>query len=45
MIWIAEILGAPGVKDAIEPYFGPNYMPAYVVIVLIGTEIARRRTL
>jgi hypothetical protein len=42
---IASFLGAPGVKEAIEPYLAPQYMLAYVVLVLLGAEVARRRTL
>jgi hypothetical protein len=42
---IATLVGAPGVKEAIQPYLGPEYMTAYVLFVLIGAEIARRRTL
>jgi hypothetical protein len=42
---IASLAGAPGVKDAIQPYLAPEYMTAYVLFVLIGAEIARRRTL
>ena len=42
---LATLVGAPGVKEAIEPYLGPQYMTAYVLFVLIGAEIARRRTL
>jgi hypothetical protein len=43
--WIADIAGAPGVKEAIAPYLAPEYMVAYTLFVLIGAEIARRRTL
>ena len=42
---LATLVGAPGVKEAIEPYLGPQYMTAYLLFVLIGAEIARRRTL
>jgi hypothetical protein len=42
---VSGLVGAPGVKDAIAPYLGPEYMTAYVLFVLIGAEIARRRTL
>jgi len=42
---IATFAGAPGVKEAIEPWLAPQYMTAYVIFVLIGSEIARRRTL
>lgn len=42
---ISSLVGAPGVKEAIRPYLGPEYMTAYVLFVLIGSEIARRRTL
>ena len=42
---IAAYAGAPGIKEAIAPYLAPEYMTAYVIFVLIGSEIARRRTL
>lgn len=42
---LSTYLGAPGVKEAIEPYLSPKYMLAYMLITLIGAEIARRRTL
>lgn len=42
---IAGYAGAPGVKDAIAPFLGPEYLTAYLLFVLIGSEIARRRTL
>jgi hypothetical protein len=42
---ISTLVGAPGVKEAIAPYLAPEYMVAYTLFVLIGAEIARRRTL
>jgi len=45
---LAEIsawFGAPGVQQAIEPYLGPRYMLAYLLVVLVGAEVARRRSL
>lgn len=41
----SSYFGAPGVKEAIQPYLAPEYMTGYILIVLIGAEIARRRTL
>jgi hypothetical protein len=38
-------LGAPGVKDVIQPYLTPQLMLGYLLVVLIGAEIARRRSL
>jgi hypothetical protein len=43
--WLSTAAGAPGVKEAIQPYLGPEYMTAYILFVLIGAEFARRRTL
>ena len=43
--YLADLAGAPGVKDTIAPYLAPQYMTAYILFVLIGAEIARRRTL
>lgn len=42
---LAPLIGAPGIKEAIEPWLAPQYMLAYILFVLIGGEIARRRTL
>jgi hypothetical protein len=42
---LSSLAGAPGVKEAIQPYLAPEYMTAYMLFVLIGAEIARRRTL
>ena len=42
---VSPLIGAPGIMEAIEPYLSPGYMAAYVVVVLIGAELARRRTL
>lgn len=42
---VASYLGAPGIQQAIEPYLQPKYMLAYMLLTLIGAEIARRRTL
>jgi hypothetical protein len=42
---LATFAGAPGVKEAIEPWLAPQYMLGYLLFVLIGAEIARRRTL
>lgn len=38
-------LGMPGVKETIEPYLGSKYMLAYVLVVAVGAEVARRRSL
>jgi len=42
---LSPLIGAPGIKDTIAPYLAPEYMVAYTLFVLIGAEIARRRTL
>lgn len=42
---IAEWAGAPGIKDAVAPYLEPKYLLAYTLVVLVGGEIARRRSL
>lgn len=43
--YIVDFLGASGLKDAIAPYLGPNWMLAYILFVVLGAEVARRRTL
>lgn len=42
---ISTWAGAPGIKDTIAPYLEPKYMTAYMLILLVGAEITRRRTL
>lgn len=42
---VGSWLDAPGVKDVVAPYLKPQYMVAYMLVVLVGAEIARRRTL
>lgn len=43
--YATDLAGLPGVKETIAPFLAPEYMTAYVLFVLIGAEIARRRTL
>jgi hypothetical protein len=45
LLELSAWLGAPGVQQSIEPYLGPKYMLAYLLVVLVGAEIARRRSL
>lgn len=42
---ISTYLGAPGIKETITPWLTPEYLLAYTLVILIGSEIARRRTL
>lgn len=42
---VSSYAGAPGVQQAIEPWLQPKFMLAYMLVTLIGAEIARRRTL
>jgi hypothetical protein len=42
---VAPLIGAPGVKEQLERFMTPTAMGVYMLVVLIGAEIARRRTL
>lgn len=42
---LSTYFGAPGVRDAIQPYLEPKFMLGYLLFVLIGAEIARRKGL
>lgn len=42
---VADWLGAPGLKDTVSPLLTPQLLVAYTLVVLIGAEVARRRTL
>ena len=42
---VTDWIGLPGLKDALVPYLTPTWMTVYTIVVLIGAEIARRRTL
>lgn len=37
--------GMPGIKDAVTPYLTPQFLLVYTLVILIGNEIARRRSL
>lgn len=41
----SDYFGNPAIKDTIAPYLQPEYMLAYTLVILIGAEISRRRTL
>lgn len=45
LVWLAGLLGAPGVEDAIKAALQPVYVAGFVVVIAIITELARRRTL
>ena len=45
LIALSEWLGAPGFKETLAPYLSSECMLAYLIVVLVGAELARRRTL
>ena len=45
LVWLAGLLGAPGVEDAIKAALQPVYVAGFVVFIAVITELARRRTL
>lgn len=45
LVWVAGLLGAPGVEDSIKAALQPAYVAGFVVAIAIVTELARRRTL
>ena len=45
LLWLAELLNAPGVAEPIKSVLEPQYVAVFVVAVAIVGELARRRTL
>jgi len=45
MDYIADIIGAPEVKDAIQGVMNPKYVAGFLVAVALITVIARKRTM
>lgn len=41
----ANYAGLPGVKETIEPYMTPQLMLLYTLVVILGAEASRRRSL
>jgi hypothetical protein len=41
----ADWFGAPGIKDAIQGFLKPEYVPFYILLIAVVTELARRRTI
>jgi hypothetical protein len=41
----ADWLGAPDIKDAIQGFLNPEYVPFYILLIAVVTELARRRTI
>ena len=45
LVDLAGYLGAPGVADTIKAVLAPQYVGAFLVVVALVSEFARRRTL
>jgi hypothetical protein len=45
LVWIADLLNAPGVAGAIQSYLSPSVVAGIMIAIAVITEIARRRTL
>jgi hypothetical protein len=45
LIWIADVLGAPGVAGAIQSYLSPSVVAGLMIAIAVISEIGRRRTL
>ena len=45
LVWLAELLNAPGVAEPIKSMLQPQYVAALMVAIAIVGELARRRTL
>jgi hypothetical protein len=43
--YTSDLLGFPGVKDALTPFLTPKLMVAYVLTLSLGSILARFRTL
>ncbi len=41
----ADLLGVPGVRDAVQGIVPPNVWPYLMIVIAVATEVARRRTL
>jgi hypothetical protein len=41
----ADILGAPGIRDAVQGIIPPSYWPMALLVFALVTELARRRSL
>jgi hypothetical protein len=45
LVWLADLLQAPGVAEPIKSVLQPQYVAVFVVAVAVVGELARRRTL
>ena len=45
VVWLAELLNAPGVAEPIKSVLQPQYVAALMVTIAVVGELARRRTL
>jgi hypothetical protein len=45
VVYYADYLSIPAVKEQVMPYLTAKYVPFYLVGIGIITEVARRRTL
>lgn len=45
VVLLAQLLDAPGMKEAVAPFLKPELMLIYIIIVSLGSIIARMRTL
>src|SRR5919204_3379674 len=45
LVWLADLLNAPGVAEPIKSVLEPQYVAVFVVAVAIVGALARRRTL
>ena len=43
LAWLAEVLNAPGVAQAIQAYLKPEYVAVAMIALAIITEMVRRR--
>lgn len=44
-VLLSQVLDAPGMKEALAPFLRPEVMLVYVIVVSLGTILARMRTL
>lgn len=43
LVWLADLLNAPGVASAIQTWMQPEYVALAMVLIAIVSELARRR--
>ena len=43
--FVGDLVEAPGVKEAVQSFLHPDYVPYYIIAISVITALARLRTL